>query len=70
MEAAGHYLGLAVVEIRGQEAVGEVAFDEARRREFLQAKGRGTGERTRRSQDPPNVGLAEMASEAQDHHPA
>lgn len=45
LEGAGHYLGIAVVEIRGQEAVGEVAFDEARRCEFLQ---QGQGERRSR----------------------
>lgn len=39
---ARNYLRVAVVEIRGQETVGEVAFDEARRRQFLQ---QGQGER-------------------------
>lgn len=29
------YLGVPVVEVRGQEAVGKVALDEAGRRQFL-----------------------------------
>lgn len=46
LEGSREYLGVAIVEIGGQEAVGEVAFDEARRRQFLQ---QGQGER--RSED-------------------
>lgn len=30
------YLGIAIVEVRGQEAVGEVTLDEAGRRQLLQ----------------------------------
>lgn len=40
------YLGIAIVEVRGQEAVGEVTLDEAGRRQLLQQ-----GQRERRSED-------------------
>lgn len=58
------YLRLAVVEIGGQEAVGEVAFDETGRRQLLRAaRGRGvqtTGSRSfaglSNGQDPRSTG--------------
>lgn len=48
------YLGIAVVEVGGQEAVGEVAFDEAGRCQFLWRAEKGGGQRrTRRLSDGP-----------------
>ena len=38
------YLGIAVVEVGGQEAVGEVAFDEAGRCQLLWQAERGGGQ--------------------------
>lgn len=48
------YLGIAVVEVGGQEAVGEVAFDEAGRCQLLWQAERGGGQRrTGRLSDQP-----------------
>lgn len=58
MGAAGSqgYLGIAVVEVGGQEAVGEVAFDEAGRCQLLWQAERGGGQRTtRRLSDQPGA---------------
>lgn len=64
--AGGHYLGIPVVEIGGQEAVGQVAFDEARRRQLLQ---RGRGQRSSedtQASGPSLRGPAERVSDGRD----
>lgn len=61
------YLGIAVVEVGGQEAVGEVAFDEAGRCQFLRQAERGGGQRrTPRLPDWPGPVGPRMS---QDQHP-
>lgn len=76
MGAAGSqgYLGIAVVEVGGQEAVGEVAFDEAGRCQFLWQAERGGGQRrTHRLSDGPwalwGLGQVRTAPLPQKHLP-